>query len=90
MLGIKKKYIFKTCLSQRLKNENDIKNIKDIMTVEDSGSKRINKDIYLYMKILIQIWSNRDFRAGRTFNQGMTSVDREQHYIFQNLETRTL
>lgn len=35
----KKKYIFKTCLSQRLKNENDIKNIKDIMTVEDSGSK---------------------------------------------------
>lgn len=28
--------------------------------------------------------------AERTFNQGMTSVDREQHNVFQNLETRTL
>lgn len=28
--------------------------------------------------------------AERTFNQGMTSVDREQHNIFQNLVTRTL
>lgn len=28
--------------------------------------------------------------AEGTFNQGMTSVDRKQHKIFQNLEIRTL